>query len=145
MHFVRCKINHGPSTWGDPRPQSLSVLSGKENYSPSRERARDHRPCRLGLCNQAAVALSRGTEGGKQAFVSRATSAQAVVEAGAEEQGSQPGQEHESLRDFTRIFPLCVFSGNSLPLNKPTNKTNMGVGGRSSVELSMKTETQTNC
>lgn len=26
-------------------------------------------------------------------------------------------------------FPLRVFSGNSLPLNKPTNKTNMGVGG----------------
>lgn len=92
-----------------PRPQSLSVLSGKENYSPSRERARDHRPCGLGLCNQAAVALSRGAEGGKQAFVSRATSAQAVVEAGAEEQGSQPGQEHESLRDFTRIFSLFPF------------------------------------
>lgn len=92
--------------------QSLSVLSGKENYSPSRERARDHRPCRLGLCNQAAVALSRGAEGGKQAFVSRATSAtsaQAVVEAGAEEQGSQPGQERESLRDFTRIFSLFPF------------------------------------
>lgn len=96
--------------WPPPPPQSLSVLSGKENYSPSRERARDHRPCRLGLCNQAAaVALSRGAEGGKQAFVSRATSVQAVVEAGAEEQGSQPGQERESLRDFTRIISLSPF------------------------------------
>lgn len=130
MHFVRCKINHGPSTWGDPRPQSLSVLSGKENYSPSRERARDHRPCRLGLCNQAAVALSRGAEGGKQAFVSRATSAQAVVEAGAEEQDCQPGQEQESLRDFTRIFSLFPFVCSVETVSpKQTNKQNQ-YGGR---------------
>lgn len=44
-------------------PPSLSVLSGKEHYSLSRDRARDHKPCRHGLCNQAAVALKRGTEG----------------------------------------------------------------------------------
>lgn len=62
--------------------------------------------------------------------MSRETSAQAVVEAGAEEPGSQPGQEHKSLRDFTRIFslsPSCVQWKQFPP--KQTNKQNQYGGG----------------
>lgn len=51
---------------------------------------------------------------GKLAFVSRMTSVEAAVEAGAEEQGNQAGQESGCLRDCTQIsfFPPCVSSGN---------------------------------
>lgn len=60
VHFVGCKINHRPSTGVIPHP---SILSGKEHQAPSRECARDHRPC-LALWKQAAVALRRGGGGG---------------------------------------------------------------------------------
>lgn len=68
---------------------TLSILSGKEHHALSRECAGAHRPRLLGPWKQAALRRGGGFGGGRLAFGSRATSVEAGVEAGAEEQGSQ--------------------------------------------------------
>lgn len=119
VHFVGCKIKHRPSTGVIPHP---SILSGKEHQAPSRECARDHRPC-LALWKQAAVALRRGGGGGgKLAFVSRATSVEAGVKVGAEERGSQ-GWPALFERLHPNLFPFHVSSRNKNNFfPKQTNK-----------------------